>query len=290
MPGNPRVVVTNLLGEGSRRALRETMRSRPDGLTIHPMLPIYAAMEAAGRDVEGLDVDSANFIGTPHLDDESIAMCVRRDVAESWQQVLDLGSDIDVGAVGSADAIDAQFIQSLGGPVRVIYGYRGTTDILDAVDRDELDATSRCNARYLNELQPDWYTEQKVIPVFWRQSPVPQEFLDELGTGLQSPDIPHLFDIVDATEEQENAFRATESFQSMQYMFVLPPSTPREIVLIWQRTLKAATEDIEFTEGAAQAEREVNYGSPAAIRENIRRAQSLTSEGRSLLLDLSGIE
>ena len=292
MPGNPRVVVVNLEGESSLLALQETMRSRPDGLTIHPMLPRYAATEAAGIDVEGFDVNTANFIGTPNLDDGYAAMCVRRTVATSWQGVLDLDRDITVGAGAPGDAIAAQFIEALGGPIQIDYReeYGSTSAILVALERGDIDATTRCNAPYIADHTPHWYDSPTVIPVFWHRSPIGQEFLDDLGTGLQSTDVPRLFDIISATEEQQSAFLATESLQSMHPMFVLPPNTPQSIVLTWQRALRAAVNDPEFIESAARAERRASYGDPAVMRSDITKVKSLSSEARSLFASLYGIE
>ena len=291
MPGNPKVIVTNLPGGGGLRGLQETMRSKPDGLTIHPMAPRHPAAEAAGEDREDFDINTVNLIGTPAFNDNHLAMCVRRDVATSWEEVLALGRPITTGTSSAGgDMIGGQFVEALGGPIKVIFGYEGTSEVLAAIDRDELDATTRCDFEYISNLYPEWYEGRELVPLFWQRAPVSQEFLDRMGTGLQSDEIPHLFDVVDSTEEQQGALLLAQSLESLSRMFVMAPNTPEEIVLTWQRVFREIVEDPEFIEKATLAERPVKYGDPAILIENIEKAKDFTPEARALFASLYGVQ
>ena len=287
MPGDPKVIVTNLPGGGGLRGLQETMRARPDGLTIHPMAPRHPAAEAAGTDLDDFDIETVNLIGTASFDDDHYTLCARRDVATSWQEVLDLGRDIITGtSAPGGDMIGGQFLEALGAPVHVVYGYEGTAEVLAAVDRDDLDATTRCDYQYITNLYPEWYDSRELVPLYWHRSPIAQDFLDRLGSGLQSEDIPHLFDLVDSTEDQQAALLLAQSLESMSRMFVTAPNVPEEIVQTWLKVFQDVVQDPEFIERAEIAERPVNYGDPAILLENLRKAKDFTPEARELFLSL----
>ncbi len=291
MPGNPKVIVSNLPGGGGLRGLQETMRSKPDGLTIHPMAPRHPAAEAAGADLDDFDINTVNFIGTPSFNDDHLAMCVRRDVATSWEEVLALGRPITTGTSSAGgDMIGGQFVEALGGPIKVIFGYEGTSEVLAAIDRGELDATTRCDFQYITNLYPEWYDSRELVPLFYSRARIDQEFLDRLGTGLRSEDVPHMFDIVESTEEQQTAFLLAQSLESMARMFVMAPGTPEEIVLTWQRVFREIVEDPEFLEKAELAERPVKYGDPAILIENVRKAKDFSAEARELFASLYGVQ
>ncbi len=111
-----------------------------------------------------------------------------------------------------------------------------------------------------------------------------------MGTGLRSEDVPHMFEIIDSTEEQQNAFLLAQSLESMARMFVMAPNTPEEIVLTWQRVFREIVEDPEFIAKAELAERPVKYGDPAILVENIRKAQNFSPEARELFAGLYGAQ
>ncbi len=289
MPGNPNVYVTNAPGGGGLRGLQLTMRSRPDGLTIHPMAPRHPAAEAAGIDREGFDINTVTLIGTASYNDDHLAMCVRRDIATSWDEVLALGRPIQTGtSAPGGDMIGGQLVEALGGPIHVIYDYEGTGEVLPAVESGELDATTRCDFQYITPNFPEWYDERFLVPLFWSRAPISQEFLDRMGTGLKSEDVPHLFDIMDFTQEQKDVFLLAQSLESLSRMFVMAPDTPDEIVQTWRRIFRQIVEDPEFIAKAELAERPVKYGDPAILVESIQKAQGFSPEARALFATLYG--
>lgn len=290
MPGNPRVIVSNLPGGGGLRALQETMRSRPDGLTTHPMANRHPAAEAAGADLDDFDLNTVVMIGTPNFIQTHAALCIRRDLAENWEEMLALGEPITFGtsALGG-NAIGGQFAEALGAPVKVVLGYEGTADVQAAINRDTLDATDRCDTFFIDPLYPQWYEERKLMPLFYWRTPISQTFLDKMNTGLRSEDVPHLFDVVDANEQQQAAFLLAQNLESMTRMFVLPPGTPDDIVQTWRRAFRQITEDQEFIDSAAALSREINYGDPSILRADIEKAKDFTPEACQLFADLYGV-
>ena len=264
MPGNPKVIVTNLPGGGGLRGLQETMRSRPDGLTIHPMAPRHPAAEAAGTDLDDFDIETVNLIGTASFDDDHYTLCARRDVATSWQEVLDLGRDIITGtSAPGGDMIGGQFLEALGRPgSRPSTGTRAQRKCWPPSTGMIWMQPPGCDYQYITNLYPEWYDSRELVPLYWHRSPIAQDFLDRLGSGLRTEDIPHLFDLVDSTEDQQAALLLAQSLESMSRMFVMAPNVPEEIVQTWLKVFQDVVQDTEFIERAEIAERPVNYGDP----------------------------
>lgn len=291
MPGNPRVIVSNLPGSGGLRGLQATMRSDPDGLTTHPMANRHPAAEAAGADLDDFDINTVNMVGTPSFSNNHQALCVRRDVATSWEEVLALGRPITTGTSSpGGDMIGGQFAEALGAPVKVIFGYEGTSEVQAAIDRGELDATTRCDVQFIDPLFPEWFEQKKLVPLFYWRDPITQTFLDRMGTGMKSEDVPHVFDVVDSTPEQQTALLLAQNLEAMTRMFVLSPGTPPEIVATWRDVLKQITADAEFLEKAAIAERPVRYGDPQILLDNVDKAKEFTPEARDLFATLYGVK
>ena len=289
MPGNPNYIVSNLPGRDGLRALQETMRSRPDGLTTHPMANRHPAAEAAGADLNDFDLNSVVMIGTPNFIQAHAALCIRRDLAENWEEMLALGKPITFGAAAlGGNAIGGQFAEALGAPVKVVLGYEGAADVHASIARNTLDATG-CDTSVIDSLFPEWYEERKLMPLFYWRTPISQTFLDKMNTGLRSEDVPHIFDVVDANEQQQAAFLLAQNLESMTRMFVLAPGTPDDIVQTWKRVFRQITEDQEFIDSAAALSREINYGDPSILRADIEKAKDFTPEACQLFADLYGV-
>ena len=54
---------------------------------------------------------------------------------------------------------------SNGGPFKMVYGYGGTSEIMAAFDRGELDMTNRCGPSTAGRLFPEWAEEGRLVPV-----------------------------------------------------------------------------------------------------------------------------
>jgi hypothetical protein len=286
-PGSPKFVVSNLPGSGGLRALQATMKADPTGLTVTPMASRFIVPEVIGEDVEGFDLFTANLIGTPTFTGVHQTYCVRRDVATTWQEVLDSGKTMKAGTSSpGGDLIGPELIEYLGGPMKVIFGYGGTSEVQAAVDRKELDGTTRCNFNYIQNLFPEWIENDTIVPLFWWRSEISQEWLDALGA--EAP--PYIFDIVDATQEQQDAFNLGDIAESMTRMWTLAPGTPDDIVAVWRTAFKATVEDPEFIERALAGGLETGYGDPVVLTELLAKGQNFGDEGKNLLRYMYGID
>ena len=120
-----------------------------------------------GTDVPDFDLDTVRVLGSPSAGQVPRIWCVRRSLAANWDQVKKLGRPVTNGgnAPGATFGIGPQFVMELGGPINMVYGYGGTSEIMAAFDRGELEALDRCVPENVPRLFPNWITDRTVAPI-----------------------------------------------------------------------------------------------------------------------------
>ncbi|MBI2987017.1 MAG: hypothetical protein HYY45_09645 [Deltaproteobacteria bacterium] len=288
LPGGPSaVVVRNMPGGGGQRGLGATMRARPDGLTVGTLQTRWVLRELLGIDVPDFDLDTARFLGSPSGGAKRERMlCVRRDVATSWEGVLKLGRPIRVGSSGRAAqaSIGPEFVELIGGPIKMIYGYGGMAEVMAAFDRGELDMV-RCTEEVVARPYPEWIKKKILAAVFWWNAAPSEDWLRR----LEAPTPPHLFDAVKPTEEQKRVFQvAVGLLETMTRAFVMPPGVPNDIYQAWRNAFEATVRDPEFVKGAEVAVLEVGLATVEDFERVIRGFRELSPAGRGLVKKLMG--
>lgn len=287
-PGNPDIVVENLPGSAGLRAKQATMQAPADGLTATMLHPTHTKRSLLGIDVEGFDVNEARIVGTPSITNEPAAAYVRRDIATSWEEVQELGRDLSWGSTepGAPAGLLPEFLDLIGvSGLNVVHGYGGTSEILAAFDRGELEATGLGGPELAGRLYPEWVENQFHVPIFWWVDPLPEEFLDELGA--EQP--PHLFDVIEVTEEEREVFELTLAINELSRAFALAPDTPDVLYQAWIDTFEATVNDPDLISDAESAGYEVGLGSAEDIEGFLSGVDDLSPEGLELFERLSGV-
>ena len=286
-PGNPRFIVTNLPGSGGLRALQATVSAEPDGFTVTPMASRFIVPEVIGADVEGFDLFTANLIGTPTFTNPHQAFCMRSDIATTWDEVKALGRTVLTGTSSAGgDLIGPQMMEFKGEPIRVLFDYNGTSDVLAALDRGELDGATRCNFNFVEPLFPEWIETDFISPVFWWRSPIDPAWLEAIG----ATEPPHIFDLLDLTDGEKAAFELGDIAEAMTRMFTVGPDVPDDIVEQWRESFKAVVADPAFIARGEAASLAIGLGAPARLNELIAEAQNFGDDAKDLLKFLYGLD
>ena len=287
-PGKPRFVVSNLPGAGGLRALQLTTSSPGDGLSVNPMpTGRFLLPELVGADIEGYDAFNSKYVGTPTFYPRHNAFCTRRDIATTWDEVLALGRPLKSGvsALGGY-GIGISAVEYLGGPMSVVTGYGGTSEIQAALDRGELDGTPACDFSLVQGLFPEWIENDTIVPLYWWDIPISQEWLDALGATQP----PNIFEIVEASQEQQDAFKLGEAAEDFIRMFILSDDTPDEVVQAWRTAFRAVVASPDFIEAAAVAGLDAGYGNPDDLAPLLERGRAFGTEGREFIRYLYGLD
>ena len=141
IPGNPTVVVDNMTGAGGIiHANYMFKQARPDGLTIGNNsggLFLQQIMGAKGIEFDGRKFE---YLGAPAVDHLTCAISKASGVTslDKWtgsKEVIRFGG---VGPGGFASDLPRVLHAALGLPLKVIDGYKGTSDIRLATESGEL--------------------------------------------------------------------------------------------------------------------------------------------------------
>lgn len=286
LPGNPSFVIQNIPGGGQLRGLRAAMRSAPDGLTLGVLHPRFVQRELAGIDVPDFDLKKVRVLGSPSAITVPRIWCVRRSVATSWDDLEKLGRPVTNGDTGpgASFGLGPQFVSLIGGPVKMVYGYGGTSEIMAAFDRGETDSIDRCTEEHVPRLFPKWIDSKILAPIFWWEREPSKDWLGKLGVIK----VPYIFDVVKAEREQRSAFELAVRFNTFSRTFVAPPGVPDNVYATWKKAFEATTKDPGFIKAAEAAGLEVGLGTADDFNELVDSFSKLSPAGVKILKDLVG--
>lgn len=273
-PGTPKFVVRNMDGAGGERIFKEVDKAT-GGRTVGVSHPRFFKRELLGTDVEYLDLATIKIVGTPTATNTATAYYVFKDFATDWESAVATGDTMTSGntAIGDTGGVGVAFVELVGGPMKQVSGYGGTSEIAAAFDRREITGTSRGNYTSAFTLFPEWITGQQIVPLFrWGADPEDDpRFVEYVTKDLGGVVPPHIYEAmaaigINVTEGQKAVFNLTETVNnSLSRTFILSKDTPDDIVEVWRSSFKATVEDPAFVAAAALLERPVAYGSPDAI-------------------------
>jgi tripartite-type tricarboxylate transporter receptor subunit TctC len=288
LPGNPRFVVQNLAGAGGLRGFRAAMKAKPDGLTIGQVRPRFVTRTLFGVDVPDFDLKTLKILGTPSFAPREGLFCTRRTVATSWEGVLKLGRPVSIGRSapgGLGTTLGPEFVEAMGGPIKIIDGYDGAAESMAAIDRGELEGTQHCLEGMVTRLYPQWIERKFVAPIFWWDSKPSQDYIRRLGASMP----PHIAEAVGATAEQKKALEVAMGFGHMGRLFVVPPRVDEPIYQAWRSAFEAMVRDAEFRKAAEVAGEIVGLGTAEDFWNNIKAFEKLSPDAKELVKKMAGI-
>jgi hypothetical protein len=177
-------------------------------------------------DVPGFDVKELIIVGAPTLVDDDYLLCVDRNLAKSWEDVMKMGRPLRYAAqrpgIGRMP-MGAEFLQLIGGPVKVIYGYKSTAEELAAFARGETEVVT-CIVRRLPRMYPELIERKRLVPLVWWNAPPSDDWVGRLGGEKPL----HILDLpgVKMTDSQKLAFSTAVNIHQFLRAFMLPPKTP----------------------------------------------------------------
>ncbi len=290
LPGNPRVRVVNVPGSGGLRSAQAPFQKPPDGLTVGVLHPRFPKRELLGTDVPDWDVDTVRILGVPTAIPVLSMTCVQKEKFRSWEDVLASGETITAGATAPGDSggLGDTFIQQKGGPIKMVYGYGGTSELMAAFDRGELISTNRCTDDVVPRLFPEWVENEILAPLYWFEKAPSQEWLDQMG--WEGPPPPHLFDLkgIELSEEDKAVFEAVLQIDLLNRAWTLHPDTPDTLFQVWADAYAKTINDPEFIEKMSIAGYETGLGESRTVRAAYDGIRRLSPAGLELFKTLLG--
>ena len=241
LPGNPTVLVQTMTGAGGIKASDYLANVAPkDGTTLAILLDLAAATQMLQPHSVRYDLSKMSVIGS-FVTDNPVVM-VRADAGV--RNFADLKSkSIIVGASGKGSQTyihPALLKDILGANIKIVTGYRGSTDITLAMERGEVQAQSATWVSW-KARRADWIKEGRIIP------------LVQVGLKKEAdlPDVPLMLELA-KTDEDRQVLEFMSSGSQIGRALFAPPGVPAERVATLRTAFEAMVKDQDFLDDAAK--------------------------------------
>ena len=277
IPGNPTIVVENMTGAGSLIAANYTFNSaKPDGLFVGVWNGALILRQALGDKAMRFDGRKFGWIGAPTKGTPFCSIMAHTGL-KSLKDIVAANRELKMGSTGPGSTYDdvPQILNRTNGTkFKVISGYEGTSTILVAMRRKEVDGgcwtweSARTTARPMLDATGD----DKLIPfLIHRREPDPEV-----------KDLPLIPEVIKG-EDNLSAYRTWSGTYEFQRPFSVPPATPKDRLQILRKAFAATMKDPEFIAEAEKSKLEVTYVSGEEVENYVKKVLLITPKAKELL-------
>ncbi len=237
VPGNPTVVVQNVVGAGSLKAVNFLYNAAPRDGTVLATFARGIVFEPLIGHLDGAQFDAPkfNWIGSVSNEVSVCAINSMRDI-RTWQDMQTKKMVIGASGAGADSDVFPIVLRNLFRlPMRIVTGYPGGSDLNLAMERGEIDGRCGWSWTSIVSRNRDWLTEKRVQIT--------------LQIALQKhedlPDVPLIMDLTN-DPRRDAALKLIVSRQSIARPFAAPPEVPADRITTLRRAFDATVADPDF--------------------------------------------
>lgn len=249
IPGNPSVSVENMTGAGSLIAANHLYKvAKSDGLTMGNFIGGLILQQVMGG--SGIEFDARKFewVGVPVK--ENVVCALRKESGiTSLEKWLAAKTPVKLGGTAPGSTTDDApkvLTETLGLPIQLVTGYKGTADIRLAADSGEI--AGGC-----------WAWES--IKVTWRKALETTDVVVVLQAvpkpHPELPAVPLAINFAKTDKARKLIEAGVHDTQSFTRPYALPPGTPKERVQLLRSAFLATLKDREFLAEAEKTKLDV---------------------------------
>jgi tripartite-type tricarboxylate transporter receptor subunit TctC len=267
IPGNPTFVVDNMPGAGFLISANYMYKiAKPDGLTIGHFIGGLFLQQLLEK--PGIEFDARRFeyIGVPAQDNYALGISKATGI-NSMDQWLSTKTVVKLGGVGigsATDDIPKVLAATIGLPMQLVTGFKGTADVRLAFNSGEVQGV--CNS--LESFRATWRNELDsgnlvvVLQTVAKRHP-------------ELPNVPLAIDYAKTDEAKRLINALVHSVGPTARPYVLPPKTPKEQVVTLRNAFMQTMKDPEFLAEAAKAKLDINPLDGAELERYVREVFNL---------------
>lgn len=267
IPGAPTAIVQNMPGAGSLLAANNLYNISPkDGTFIGLMQ--RGVLSAKFTNPQGVRFDLAKFNWVGNLSSETAVVVAWGTTP--FQSIDDvMKQEMVVGGTGpniDTETTPRMLNALLGTKFKIISGYPGTTDVVLAMERGEVQGLGDWSWSNVKTRRPDFLRDKKIRVLLQ----VATERLPDL------PDVPLAMDYVKSPDDR----KVMELFlaqKSAARPVVAPPNVPADRMAAIRTAFEKMIGDAEFQKDASSSKLEIDP-TPAAAIEKVIALFNATSE------------
>jgi tripartite-type tricarboxylate transporter receptor subunit TctC len=250
IPGKPTVIVENMPGAGSLIAANHLYKvARPDGLTLGNFAGGLVLGQVVGQ--PGIEFDARKFawVGTPSREVSVCALTKASGITsiESWMAAK---TPVKLGGTGSGattDDVPRVLAATLGLPIQVVRGYKGTAEIRLAAESGEIAG----GCWQWDSIKSTWRQglDSGDVAILLQVASKPVADLPKVATALA----------LARTEEARQLINAAIIIPTeIGRLYALPPGTPADRVQTLRAAFAETARDPEFLSDAARSRLEID--------------------------------
>jgi tripartite-type tricarboxylate transporter receptor subunit TctC len=250
IPGHPAIIVENMTGAGSLIAANYVYKiAKPDGLTIGNFVGGLIGQQLMGN--PGIEFDARKFewIGVPVKDNVACALTKASGIT-SVEQWMAAKTPVKLGATAPGSPtydVPRLLTSTLGLPIHVVAGYKGTAEIRLAADGGEV--AGGC-----------WAWES--IKATWRQALETGDVLIVLQTVPEAhpdlPSVPLAMSFAKTDEARQLIEAGIHDLSAITRPYSLPPGTPKERLQLLRQAFMDTLRDPEFVAEAEKSHLDID--------------------------------
>jgi tripartite-type tricarboxylate transporter receptor subunit TctC len=264
IPGDPTVIVQNMPGaDGLKLANYLYVQAPKDGTVIALTNRNVAVAPILGLvDAENIKYDPRKFYWIANLNAEVSVAAFRNDAGV--HSIDDLRSKtVIVGSTGltANNAVYPYVMNNLiGTHLKVIIGYPGTSDVVLALERGEIQGIGGWAWSSIMAQRPNWIRDKTILPLLQLSI----QKLPELGA------VPSILDYA-TTDETRQALELIFSPDLLGRPFFAPPGLSAETGQMLRTAFTRMASDPEFRAAAETAKLDLSYMDGAALEALVGR-------------------
>jgi tripartite-type tricarboxylate transporter receptor subunit TctC len=240
--------------------------AKPDGLTIGHFIGGLFLQQLLEK--PGIEFDARRFeyIGVPTQDNYVLGISKATGVT-SMDQWLSSKTVVKLGGVGigsATDDIPKVLGATIGLPMQLVSGFKGTADVRLAFNSGEVQGV--CNA--WESFKSTWRNELdsgNVVIVLQNTAKRHSEL----------PNVPLAIDYAKTDEAKRLIGALVHSVGPTARPYVLPPRTPKDRVMALRTAFMQTMKDPEFLAEAAKAKLDINPLAGTELERNVRAVFNL---------------
>lgn len=249
IPGDPTLVVENMAGAASLISANYMFKvAKPDGLTIGNFIGGLFLQQLLGK--PGIEFDSRKFeyLGAPAQDNYMCGLSKALGItsAEQW---LASKMPIKIGGVSAGsgtDDIPRVLAATIGLPIQLVTGYKGTAEVRLAFSSGEVHGV--CNA--WESFKASWRKELDSGDIIILLQAIAKPHPD-------LPKVPASVSFAKTDEARKLIQVGVHDFGATARPYVLSPGTPKERVQILRKAFLDTMKDPEFLADANKAKLDI---------------------------------
>jgi len=267
IPGNPTIIVENMPGAGSMISANYTFKAaKPDGLTVGHFIGGLFLQQILGK--PGIEFDASRFeyMGVPGQDNFIIGVHKSIGItdAEKWlasKQVVKFGG---VASGSGSDDVPNILKATIGLPLQLVSGYKGTADVRLAFNSGEVAGLSN-----------SWESTKST----WRKELDSGELVPLLQATIKPhPELtklPMALSFAKTDEAKKLITTVARVHGPSVRPYALPPRTPKDRVAILRKAFMDTMKDPDFLAEAKKANLDINPEDGATLENNVKEILKL---------------